>query len=114
MLTNVISILLFAVVLLAVCWMLAEYYLGIKGQSADGDNGHLRFGSRTAFALSHFWSRVDGVREIPAERLKQEMGSAQMSGMEKRTQKRHRSTEKKVQSHEAESTGRKYWIRENM
>ena len=70
---EILLIILFAAALVAVCWMLMEYWLGTRG---FGMNGGLRFGSRTAFALAQFWKRVDEAKDIPDEPLKREMGLA--------------------------------------
>lgn len=73
---EILLIILFAAALVAVCWMLTEYWLGTRSLGMNGENGRLRFGSRTAFALTHFWKRVDEAKDIPDEPLKREMGLA--------------------------------------
>lgn len=73
---EILLIILFAAVLLIVCWMLIEYWLGIKSGTMNDEVGKLRFGSRTAFALTHFWKRVDDAKDIPEETLKREMSMA--------------------------------------
>lgn len=65
MTAEVLSILLFAVVLVVVCWMFAEYWIGVRTRGTGEDAGKLRFGSRTAFALTHFWKAVDDAGDIP-------------------------------------------------
>ena len=54
---EILLIILFAAALVAVCWMLTEYWLGTRSLGMNGEIGRLRFGSRTAFALTHFWKR---------------------------------------------------------
>lgn len=76
MTSEIFLILLFAAALIAVCWMLTEYWLGVQGAGGNEEIGRLRFGSRTAFAFTHFWKRVDEARQIPGETLKKEMGLA--------------------------------------
>lgn len=63
---------LFIAVLLTVCWILMEYWLGKRRTEVDEEMKQLRFGSRTAFALSRFWKRVDEGKHIPKETLKEE------------------------------------------
>ena len=74
--SKILLIILFAAALVAVCWMLMEYWLGTRGFGMNGEIGRLRFGSRTAFALAQFWKRVDEAKDIPDEPLKREMGLA--------------------------------------
>ena len=52
---EILLIILFAAALVAVCWMLTEYWLGTRSLGMNGEIGRLRFGSRIAFALTHFW-----------------------------------------------------------
>lgn len=71
-------LMIFAVALLFICWMLAEYWIGIRNGSMHEQTGKLRAGSRTAFALLHFWKRVDHARDIPKDTLKKEMQMTEM------------------------------------
>lgn len=87
---EILLVLLFAAVLLLVCWMLAEYWIGIRSGGMNGESGKLRAGSRTAFALLQFWKKVDHVKEIPEDTLKMEMERADLGipGKEERKGKR--------------------------
>ena len=78
-----------AAALVIVCWILAEYWLGMKASGHHEEVGRLRFGSRTAFALAHFWKRMDDAREIPDDTLKHEMGLAD-NGLPSRDKKADR------------------------
>lgn len=69
--TDILRIFLFSSMLLATCWMMAEYWLSVKDRNAGREK--LRFGSRTAIALSHFWKAVEDARDIPGDTLKEEM-----------------------------------------
>lgn len=89
MMRELLMIILFTVALLAVCWILAEYWLGMKASGHHEEVGRLRFGSRTAFALAHFWKRMDDAREIPDDTLKHEMGLAD-NGLPSRDKKADR------------------------
>ena len=73
---ELLMIILFTVALLAVCWILAEYWLGMKASGHHEEVGRLRFGSRTAFA-------------IPDDTLKHEMGLAD-NGLPSRDKKADR------------------------
>lgn len=73
---EIFLIILFAAALLAVCWMLTEYWLKMKQEGMHEGLGRLRFGSRTVFALTHFWKKMDDARDIPNDLLRREMGLA--------------------------------------
>ena len=49
---EILLIILFAAALVAVCWMLMEYWLGTRGFGMNGEIGRLRFGSRTRRRIS--------------------------------------------------------------
>ena len=96
MTAEVLSILVFAVVLVVVCWMFAEYWISVRSRGTGEDVGKLRFGSRTAFALTHFWKAVDDAGDIPKEKLRNESCKSaggrpqfQRSAMQHRTHGRY-------------------------
>ena len=76
---EILFIILFAAALVAVCWMLTEYWLGTRSLGMNEEIGRLRFGSRTAFALTHFWKNVGEAKDILDEPLKREMRLADNS-----------------------------------
>lgn len=77
MLSKMIFILGSSAALLFFCWILTVFWLRFRGERPDKDPDQLRLGSRTAFAMTHFWKHVDEARELPKETLKEELGNIQ-------------------------------------
>lgn len=67
---------IFAAAVLVFCYVLTRYWFGTGRHMPEQDVGKLRFGSKTAFALTHFWKAVDDAKELPSETVKSGMGSA--------------------------------------
>ncbi|BDZ76554.1 hypothetical protein [Claveliimonas bilis] len=114
MTAEVLSILVFAVVLVVVCWMFAEYWISVRSRGTGEDVGKLRFGSRTAFALTHFWKAVDDAGDIPKEKLRKEMSLVNQPGADRSFREVQCSTGRMADTKEVEVTRKKYKMKENM
>lgn len=111
---ELLSIIIFAGVLIVVCWMFTEYWIGVRSRGAGEEAAKLRFGSRTALALTHFWNTVDEAGAIPNETLKKEMSLVNRP-IEDCSQKEVRYSIRNLGSiKEVAASKKKYKIKENM
>ena len=76
--SNLIFTLIFVVAVLFFCYLLTKYWFSAGRYTPVNDIGKLRFGSKTAFAMTHFWNAVDDVKELPIESVKGGMGSVSL------------------------------------
>lgn len=111
---ELLYILLFAAVLVLVCWMVAEYWIGVRSRGINEEVGRLRFGSRTAFALTHFWKAVDDAGDIPEKKLKEEMRLAGQPEAAHRFRETNCSAGHTNYTREAEVTRKRFKMKENM
>lgn len=114
MLSKMIFILGSSVALLFFCWILTIFWLRIRGERTEKDPEKLRFGSRTAFAMTHFWKHVDEAKELPKETLKEELGSIQKDQPSEKYRLELASESKVNREGEHYESRKKYRIKENM
>lgn len=70
------------VAVLFYCYLLTRYWFRAGRYTPVNDAGKLRFGSKTAFAMTHFWNAVDDAKELPIESVKGGMGSVCLDSAE--------------------------------
>ena len=114
MLSNMIFILGSAAALLFFCWILTIFWLRVRGERTEKDPEKLRLGSRTAFAMTHFWKHVDEARELPKETLKEELGSIQKDQPSEKFRPELVSESKMTRENRHYESRKKYRIKENM
>lgn len=114
MTAELLSIIVFAVVLVVVCWMFAEYWIGIRNKGIGEEATKLRFGSRTAFALTHFWNTVDEAGDIPKKTLKKEMSLVNQPIESQSFREEQYSISHVDYTKEVEASKKKYKMKENM
>lgn len=66
------------------CYLLTRYWFRAGRYTPVKDIGKLRFGSKTAFAMTHFWNAVDDAKELPIESVKGGMGSVSLDSAEEK------------------------------
>lgn len=114
MMTEVLAVVLFSGVLIGVCWMLAEYWMGARDRVGGEETEKLRFGSRTAFALTHFWDTVDEAGDIPKKRLEKEMSLVNRAEENHNFREAQYSMRQAEHTKEMDMTKKKYKMKENM
>lgn len=82
--SNLIFTLIFVVAVLFFCYLLTRYWFRAGRYTPVNDTGKLRFGSKTAFAMTHFWNAVDDAKELPIESVKGGMGSVCLDSAEEK------------------------------
>lgn len=112
MLGKILLIIIFAAALVFFCWMLVNYWLRSKGHSIRKETGRLKFGSKTAFAMTDFWNAVDEAKDIPKEVIKEEMGNIPLSSTDNTVRRHIKSADGKENT--PVTSKKRYRIKENM
>lgn len=111
---KLIFTLIFAAAVLFFCYLLTRYWYRTGRYMWEKEAGNLRFGSKAAFALTHFWKAVDDAKELPKETVKGEMGSYRREEAEDRSGPVRMDSLKRTKEEGANHSRKKYRIKENM
>ncbi len=114
MLSKIIFILCSSSALFIFCWILTAFWLRVRGERPDKDPEKLRFGSRTAFAMTHFWKHVDEAGELPEETLKEELGTILNDRPSEKYRTEFDTVNKGIREYGFYESRKKYRIKENM